>query len=64
MGKQSSFSAAAYGGQREIVKLLLDRGADVNAVKNGGGDRGETALHYATRSGANSAAEGRYQCAK
>ncbi len=45
--------AAAYGGQTDVVKLLLNRGADANAVDTGSGGTGETALHYATRSKAN-----------
>ena len=44
---------AAYGGQTETVTLLLDRGADVNEVDTGTGGNGETALHYASRSGEN-----------
>jgi uncharacterized protein len=47
--------SAVYGGQTEVVQLLLDRGADVNAVDMNTGGMGETALHYATRSGAKSA---------
>ncbi|KAG9152859.1 hypothetical protein Leryth_012477 [Lithospermum erythrorhizon] len=39
--------SAASSGNAEIVKLLLDRGADVN-IKNGGG---RTALHYAASKG-------------
>ena len=38
---------AAWQGNGEIVKLLLDRGADVNAC----GDGGRTALHYAIEHG-------------
>ena len=48
---------AAYAGQTEVVRLLLERGADVNAVDANSGGRGETALHYATRSSAKSAAD-------
>jgi ankyrin repeat protein len=50
-------AGAVYGGQPEIVKLLLERGANVNAVDGNAGGRGETALHYAARSDAKSAAE-------
>lgn len=39
------------------MKLLLDRGADVNAVDSSSGGAGETALHHATRSSAGSAPE-------
>jgi ankyrin repeat protein len=38
--------AAAYG-RTEVVKLLLDKGADVNM----GNEGSETALHYAARHG-------------
>jgi ankyrin repeat protein len=36
---------AAYYGNEDIVKLLIERGADVNRISEGG----ETALHYAAR---------------
>jgi ankyrin repeat protein len=52
-GGNVPLEGAAYYGQIEIVKLLLDRGADVNAVNTGSGGNGETALHYSTRSEAN-----------
>jgi len=48
---------AVYDGQTDVVKLLLDRRADVNAADSNPGGSGETALHYATRTGAKSAAE-------
>jgi ankyrin repeat protein len=48
---------AVFGGRTEVVKLLLDRGADVNAVDANPGGDGATALHCATRSDAKSAAE-------
>lgn len=54
-GGDLALQGAAYGGGTEVVKLLLDRGADVNAVNTGSGGNGETALHSATRSGASSA---------
>jgi len=38
---------AAENGHIEVVKLLLDKGADVNEYNEGG----ETPLHYATRGG-------------
>ena len=41
--------SAAYYGNLDILKLLLERGANVKAVDRGEGGRGETALHYATR---------------
>lgn len=41
--QQSALMAAAYADRLDLVKLLLDGGADVN-LKN---DKGQTALHYA-----------------
>jgi ankyrin repeat protein len=46
---------AVFGGETEIVKLLLDRGADVNAVDSNSGASGETALHIASQGEAKSA---------
>ncbi len=51
-GGNLPLESAAYAGRTEVVKLLLARGADVNAVDKGSGGEGETALHYAARSGA------------
>jgi len=48
---------AVIGGETEIVKLLLDRGADVNAVDRSIGGSGETALHVASRGESKSAAD-------
>jgi ankyrin repeat protein len=45
--------AAAHGGHAEIVRLLLDRGADANAVDTGSGGDGETALQHAVQSDTN-----------
>ena len=41
------FFAAAYGGSLEVVRFLIEKGADINARD----DRGETALHSAARGG-------------
>jgi len=49
-GGAVALSGAAYDGRTNVIRLLLARGADVNAVDRGTGGRGETALHYATRS--------------
>jgi ankyrin repeat protein len=49
-----ALNGAAYGGRADVLKLLLDRGAYVNAVDTNPGGNAETALHYATRSGAKS----------
>jgi serine/threonine-protein phosphatase 6 regulatory ankyrin repeat subunit B len=54
-GGNLPLGGAAYEGRIEVVKLLLDHGADVNAVNRSSGGNGETALHYATRCTASSA---------
>jgi ankyrin repeat protein len=52
-GGKVPLNGAAYGGRTDVVKLLLNRGANANAVDTGSGGTGETALHSATRSEAN-----------
>jgi ankyrin repeat protein len=46
-GGMTAFHWAAFGGKTEVVQLLLDGGADIQAENN----RGYTALHYASERG-------------
>ena len=54
---RTPLSAAAYFGHKEVVRLLISKGADVNTTVTSGDFKGETPLHNAAWQGHKEVAE-------